>query len=158
MIMMVKLFHCLQNFLKLLVARCDDDELIEKYEEIFKYVRNNIDEKFSTEPIYENAYGVHIKSKTHENKTRFHNNERPKKDTNYICSALIRIGSIYFKSEELKYYPQVSLEECRYRLDNGGLRIDASSNESDNTLEDEEEFSSEYASDNNKSKEPSKIA
>ena len=76
---------------------------------------------------------VHIKSKIRENRTRFHNNETPKKDSNYICSALIRIQSIYFKSEELKYYPQVFLEVCRYRLDNGGLRIDAS-DESDGEL------------------------
>ena len=61
---------------------------------------------------------------------------------------MIRIESVYFKSEELKYYPQVFLEECRYRLDNGGLRTDAS-DESDNMPESEDEFNSEYESDNN---------
>ena len=62
----------------------------------------------------------------HENKNHFHDNETPRKNTNYKCSPLIRIESIYFKSEELKYYPQVFLEKCRYTLDNGGLCIDAS--------------------------------
>ena len=50
----------------------------------FKYVSNKIGETCSTEPIYENGYGVHIQSKIHENKSCFHNNETPKKDTNYI--------------------------------------------------------------------------
>ena len=54
--------------------RFDNDELIEKYEELFKYVSKLMGEKFSAEPVYENAYGVHIKSKIHENKTRFHHN------------------------------------------------------------------------------------
>ena len=137
--------------------RCDDDELLKKYEEIFKYVSNTIGENFFTEPTYESGYGTHIKLKIHSNKTRFHINETPKKDTNYICSALIRMQSIYFKSKELKHYPQVFLEECRYRLDNGGLCIDAS-DESDN-MPSEGEFNSEYESDNNdnnESKEPSK--
>ena len=71
------------------------------------------------------------------------------------------IESVYFKSEELKYYPQVFLEERRYRLDNADLRIDAS-DESDNMAESEDEFNSEYESDNDNneyeknSKKPSK--
>ena len=82
----------------------------------------------------------------HENKICFHNNETPQKDTDYSCSALIRIESVCFRLEENKYYPQVFLEECKYRLDNGRLRIDAS-DESDNVPDSEEEFNSEYESD-----------
>ena len=47
------------------------------------------------------------------------------------CSTLIKIEAFSCKSEELKYYPQVFLEKCRYRLDNGGLHINES-DESDN--------------------------
>ena len=53
-----------------------------------------------------------------------------------------------FKSEEVKYYPQVFLEKYRYRLDDGGLRIDAS-DESDAMPESEDEFNCEYESDDN---------
>ena len=77
-----------------------------------------------------------------------------KKGTNYSCLALTKINFVYFKSEELEYYPQVFLEECRYRLDNGGLRIDAP-DESDNEPDSEDEFDSEYESDN-ESEKPSK--
>ena len=53
-----------------------------------KYVKN-----FLLNLLFENEYGTHIKSKVKENKTRFHNNEATKHDTNYRCSALIRIES-----------------------------------------------------------------
>ena len=38
--------------------RCDD-ELLEKYEEIFEYVSNKIGEKFSAEPTNDIGYGTH---------------------------------------------------------------------------------------------------
>ena len=95
---------------------CDDKELLTKYVKNF---------------LLNEKYGTRLKSKVKENKTRFHNNEAPKKDTNYRCSTLIKIEDFSCKSKELKYYPQVFLEECRYRLDDGGLRIDES-DESDN--------------------------
>ena len=97
--------------------QCDDDELLEKYEDIFKYVSCTKSKKKFSEPTYDVGYVTQIKSKIHENKTRFDDNETHRKDTNYTCSTLIRIESIYFESEELKYYPQVFLEECRYGLD-----------------------------------------
>ena len=53
-----------------------------------KYVKNLL-----LNLLFENEYSTHIKSKVKENKTRFHNNEARKNDTNYICSALIRIES-----------------------------------------------------------------
>ena len=87
---------------------------------IFENISNKIGKEVSTKPSFENEYGTHIKSKIHEDKTRFHNNETPKKHTNYRSSALISIDSVHFKLEELTYYPQVFLEECRYRRDNGG--------------------------------------
>ena len=136
------------NFLHIFIKIC---------EEIFEDFSNKIGKEFSTEPTFDNEYGTHIKSKTHENKTRFHNNKTPKKDTNYGCSTLIRIESVYFKSKELKYYPQVFLEQCRYRLDNGGLCTDAC-DKSDNMPYGEGEFDSKYEfdNDNNESEKPSK--
>ena len=53
-----------------------------------KYVKNLL-----LNLLFENEYSTHIKSKVKENKTRFHNNEATKNDTNYRCSALIRIES-----------------------------------------------------------------
>ena len=126
---------------------CDDEELLKNTNKYLKMLGTKIGKEFSTEPTFENEYGTYIILKIHENKTCFHNNETPKKDTNYRCSTLIRIESVYFKSEELKYYLQQFLEKCRYRLDNEGLRIDAS-DESDNMPDSEDEFNSEYESDN----------
>ena len=53
-----------------------------------KYVKNLL-----LNLLFENEYSTHIKSKVKENKTRFHNNEATKNDTNYRCSPLIRIES-----------------------------------------------------------------
>ena len=48
---------------------------------------------------------MHIKSKVHETRAYFHGDKVPEKDTNYRCSALIKINvesalnieSVYFK-------------------------------------------------------------
>ena len=79
----------------------DDKELLQKYEELFEDVSNKIGKEFFTEPTFENEYDTHI----YKNRTRFYDNETPEKDTNYRRSALIRIESVYFTPEKLKYYP-----------------------------------------------------
>ena len=127
-------------------------------EDILEDVSNKIGKEFSTKTTLETEYETHIKSEVHDNKTSFHKNETPKKDTNYRCSALIEIESVCFKSKKHNYYPHVFLEECRYRLDNVGLRMDASG-ESDNMPdESEDEFNSDHESnsDDNESEKSSK--
>ena len=103
---------------------CENETLLKKYEEILKNISKKIDKEFSSIPTSKDNYGTHIKTKIHETKTSFYNNKVPRRDTNYMCSSIIRIESVYFKLEEFKYYPQAFLEACRHEPDNGALRLD----------------------------------
>ena len=49
-----------------------------------------------------------------EIKTNFLGNEIPKENMHYICIACITIDSIM--KMDKKYFPQVYLEECKYRV------------------------------------------
>ena len=66
-------------------------------------------------PVYDEKY---IKAKVREFngviKTNFLGDEVPKENEHYTCIACITIDSI-MRMEE-KNYPQVYLEECKYRM------------------------------------------
>ena len=72
-----------------------DDEVWEKYEEIWKLIKNKLGIKFHSEPIYEQKY---LKGKVREFdgniKTNFLGNGAPKKNVHYTCIACITIDSI----------------------------------------------------------------
>ena len=53
--------------------------------------------------------------------TIYHNNEVPRRDTNYMCLSVIRIQSVYFKLEEHRYCSLAFLDVCRYGADNRDL-------------------------------------
>ena len=61
---------------------CENDELLDKYEEIFRTASNKIGIEFSSEPTIERAHGTNIKTKMHKSKTRFYNNKIPEEDNN----------------------------------------------------------------------------
>ena len=71
--------------------------------------------ELDSESTYENNYGIHIKSKADEGRTYFHHNRAPNKNTNYRCLAQIKVESIS-RTNALKYYPQVYLEDCKYEI------------------------------------------
>ena len=83
---------------------------------------------------------------------RQNNEERenipPRQNINYSCNILIRIESVFFNNkgnkEDIFYYSQVFLEECRYiPMNNRRLLIDEivlSDNEPEIETESEEEF------------------
>ena len=128
---------------------CEDDELLNKNEEMFRNISNKIGKEFFAELIFGNDYGTYIKTKIPENRTPFAHNKIPKKETDYRCKVLIRIESVYFKSDESKHYAQIFLYNRRLHVD--------SSDESDNMPvgeEEEQSLNGDYKSDkesNNKS-------
>ena len=73
-------------------------------------------------------------------KTNFLGDEKPKEDIHYTCIACITIDSVM--RMEKKNYPQVYLEECKYKMKktkmtkfiNAGLESESES-ESDMELE-----------------------
>ena len=72
-----------------------DDEVWEKYEQIWDVIKNKLGIKFHSEPIYEQKY---LKAKVREFdgviKTNFLGNDTPKENMHYTCTACITIDSI----------------------------------------------------------------
>ena len=90
-----------------------NSEVWEKYEDIWDVIKNKLNIKFHSEPIYENKY---LKAKVREFdgsiKANFLGNNVPKENTYYTCIACITLVLKMGK----KNYPQVYLEECKYKV------------------------------------------
>ena len=91
------------------------NEVWEKYEDIQNVIKNKLNIKFHSQPVYENKY---LKAKVREFdgsiKTNFLGNNVPKENTYYTCIACITIDSVMKMNK--KNYPQVYLEECKYKV------------------------------------------
>ena len=91
-----------------------NSEVWEKYEDIWNVIKNKLNIKFHSQSIYENKY---LKTKVREFdssiKINFLRNGLPKENTYYTCIACITIDSV--KKMSKKNYPQVYLEECKYK-------------------------------------------
>ena len=72
-----------------------NSEVWEKFEEIWNVIKNKLNIKFHSQPIYENKY---LKAKVREFdgsiKTNFSGNNLPNENTYYTCIACISIDSI----------------------------------------------------------------
>ena len=92
-----------------------DNEVWDKYDEIWNAIENKLGIKFHSNPIYEQKY---LKAKVREFdcviKTNFLGNDMPKENMHYICIACITIDSIM--NIDKKNHRQVYLEECKYRV------------------------------------------
>ena len=92
-----------------------NSEIWEKYEDIWNVVKNKLNIKFHSQPIYGNKY---LKAKVREFdgsiKTNFLGNGVPKENTYYTCIACITVDSVMKMNK--KNYPQVYLEECKYKV------------------------------------------
>ena len=92
-----------------------NSEVWEKYEDIWNVIKNKLNIKFHSQPIYENKY---LKAKVREFdgniKTNFLGNGLPKENTYYTCIACITIDSVMKMNK--KNYLQVYLEECKYKV------------------------------------------
>ena len=92
-----------------------DDEVWEKYEEVWDKIKKKLNIKFHSKPLYNER---HIKTKVGEFddvvKTNFLGDEVPKDDMHYTCIACITID--FVMRMEKKNCPQVYLEECKYKI------------------------------------------
>ena len=72
-----------------------DDEVWDKYNEIWDVIKDQLRIKFYSEPVYEYRY---LKAKVREFdgviKTNFWGNDVPKENMHYTCSACITIDSV----------------------------------------------------------------
>ena len=92
-----------------------NNEVWEKYENIWNVIKNKLNIKFHCQPSYENKY---LKAKVRKFggniKTNYVGNNLPKENTYYACIAYITNDSIIKMNK--KKYPQVYLEECKYKI------------------------------------------
>ena len=89
-----------------------DDDILDKYKEIWDKIKETLNVKFHSMPVYDEKY---IKAKKREFngviKTNFLGDEIPKENVHYACIACVTIESVM--KIEKKNYPQVYLEECK---------------------------------------------
>ena len=92
-----------------------DDMCLNKHNEIWNKIKETLSIKFHSLPVYDEKY---IKAKVREFngmiKTHFLSDKIPKESMHYTCIACITIDSVM--RMEKKNYPQVYLEECKYRM------------------------------------------
>ena len=91
-----------------------DDEVWEKYKQIWDLIKNKLGIKFHRMPVYDKKY---LKTKVREYdgviKTKILGNV-PKEHMHYTCTACITIDSAM--RMEKKNFPQVFLEDCKYKI------------------------------------------
>ena len=72
-----------------------DDDVLDKYDEIWDKVKETLNIKFHSLPLYDETY---MKAKLREFngviKTNFFSNESPKENVHYTCIACITIDSV----------------------------------------------------------------
>ena len=94
----------------------DDEDVYEKYNEIWEVVRKLLKVKFTVNPIRDDKYIIaKLKIFNRTNRTAFANNIIPIERNNYICIAAIDIDSV-LKIDNKIAYPQAYLEQCKYKL------------------------------------------
>ena len=88
---------------------------LDKYNEIWDKIKEALNIKFHSMPVYDEKY---IKTKVRRFngaiKTDFLGDEIPKENMHYTCMVCITIDSV--TRMEKKNYPQVYLEECKYKM------------------------------------------
>ena len=93
----------------------DDEEVYEKYNEIWEVVRKLLKLKFIVNPIRDDKYIIaKLTIFKGINRTTFTNNIIPIERNNYTCIAAIDIDSVL--KIEKREYPQAYLEQCKYKL------------------------------------------
>ena len=93
-----------------------DDELLQKYNEIWDKVSDTMKKGFDSEPVYNEKY-LKTKIKLYEEKinTNFHGDKEPKEGSQCIY---LSIDSVF---RTRKSIPQVFLEECKYIAKEKGM-------------------------------------
>ena len=93
-----------------------DDEVYEKYNEIWEVVRKLLELKFTVGPVRDDKYLIaKLKIFNGINRATFTNNAIPIERTSYNCIPAIDIDSV-LKIDNKRAYPQAYLEQCTYKL------------------------------------------
>ena len=94
----------------------DDEEIYEKYNEIWEEVRKLLKVKFTVGLVRDDKYIiVKLKIFNGTNRTTFTNDTIPIERNLYTCIPAIDIDSV-LKIDNKITYPQTYLEQCKYKL------------------------------------------
>ena len=109
---MIRYIKYFENGGKNMSSLIKNNEVQEKYKQIWDVTKNKLGIQFHSKPIYEERY-LKVKVKKFDGvvKTNFLSNGIPKENMHYICIACINIDSVMKIGK--KDYPQVYLEECQ---------------------------------------------
>ena len=92
-----------------------DDNVLDKYNKIWDKIKEKLNIKFHSKPVSNQTY---LKAKVREFggviKTNFLGDEVPKENMHYTSIGCITIDSVMRMDK--KNYPQVYLEECKYKV------------------------------------------
>ena len=93
----------------------DDEEIYEKYNEIWEVVRKLLKIKFTVGPVRDDKNLIaKLKIFSGINRTTFTNNTIPIERNSYTCIPAIDIDSVL--KIDKRAYPQAYLEQCKYKL------------------------------------------
>ena len=93
----------------------DDEEIYEKYNEIWEVIRKLLKVDFTLGPVGDDKYLVaKLKIFDRINRTTFTNNAIPIERNHYSCIPAIDIDSVLKIYKRV--YPQAYLEQCKYKL------------------------------------------
>ena len=93
----------------------DDEEIYEKYNEIWEVIRKLLKVDFTVGPVRDDKYLVaKLKIFDRINRATFTNNAIPIERNHYICIPAIDIGSVL--KIDKRAYPQAYLEQCKYKI------------------------------------------
>ena len=94
----------------------DDEEVYKKYNEIWELVRKLLKVKFTVGPVRDDKYIIaKLKIFNKINRTTFTDDIFPIEKNHYTCIPAIDIDSV-LKIDNKRAYPQVYLEQCKYKL------------------------------------------
>ena len=98
----------------------DNEKVYDKYIEMWEVIRKILKVKFAANSVRDNKYLIaKLKIFNKINRTTFNNdnnkNNIPKERSHYICIPAIDIDSV-LKIDNKRAYPQVYLEQCKYKL------------------------------------------
>ena len=75
----------------------EDEVLLEMYNQILRKVKNNIENEFDSEPVYNEKY-LRAKMKSYNKKinSNYYDNKIPKEDSKCMCLSVILIDSGFY--------------------------------------------------------------
>ena len=125
----------------------DDEEIYEKYNEMWEVVKKLLKLKFTVGPVRDDKYIIaKLKIFNRINRATFTDNAIPIERNLYTSTAAIDIDSV-LKIDNKRTYPQAHLEQCKYKLKRRRV-VDFI----DDEIIDEELFSENYSNGNSTNK------